>query len=259
MDKTYSDLSLLAIAIVKTGGTIPALAARFGDFEDWFAAALGDRLPVKVIDAVEGGELPPPAALAGVVVTGSPAMVSDREPWSERLAAWLAPLAASGPPVLGVCYGHQLLARALGGEVGPNPAGRQIGSREIALTEAGIADPLLGALKTDPWVQTTHRERILTPPQGGQVLATTPLDPYHAMRFGPVAWGVQFHPEFSADVMRGYLEARADVLRGEALPVAEMLAAVRPTPVARGLLDSFAFLCFSRQAEIAELAECQPA
>src|SRR5690348_8631928 len=75
--------------------------------------------------------------IAGVVVTGSHSMVSHREPWSERAAQWLAGVVESDRvPVLGICYGHQLLAHALGGEAGDHPAAIEIGTVQVRTTEA---------------------------------------------------------------------------------------------------------------------------
>ena len=84
--------------------------------------------------------------LAGIVITGSPSMVSARLDWSERTAYWLRRAVPTGLPVLGVCYGHQLLAHALGGHVGLNPAGRQIGTVTAQLIDGHKEDPLFGHL-----------------------------------------------------------------------------------------------------------------
>ncbi len=112
--------------IVKTGTARTALADPDGDFEDWIARGLGRR--VQVCSVYEGDEPPTARATGGVVVTGSAAMVSDHEAWADRTAEWLRTAVDAGVPVLGICFGHQLLAHALGGKVGPNPRGREIGT-----------------------------------------------------------------------------------------------------------------------------------
>ena len=118
--------------IIKTGETMSEVAARFGDYEDWFARGLRfERQLVDVADVRHGALLPPIeellGAYCGVLITGSSAMVTEREEWSVRTGTWLE--AALGKiPVLGVCYGHQLIGDVLGGKVGTNPAGREIGT-----------------------------------------------------------------------------------------------------------------------------------
>ena len=98
---------------------------------------------VEVVNVFEGAELPKPTGLAGVVVTGSTAMVSHREPWSERTARRITAAVEAETPLLGICYGHQLLAQALGGRVGPNPLGREIGTVRVQLEESAGRDDLL--------------------------------------------------------------------------------------------------------------------
>jgi GMP synthase (glutamine-hydrolysing) len=110
---------MLNILVIKTGSTLPSLLDRQGDFEDWVIAGLGvPRDQVQVANVQAGDVLPEPDDVAGVVITGSHSMVTDHEPWSERAAAWLRRAVVRQTPVLGICYGHQLLAYALGGEVG---------------------------------------------------------------------------------------------------------------------------------------------
>ncbi len=81
---------LRTVLIVKMGTTLPSLAKRRGDFDDWIKAPLGlDPNRIRVVKTYEGEELPDPQQLSGIVITGSHAMVTDREDWSERTAAWL--------------------------------------------------------------------------------------------------------------------------------------------------------------------------
>ena len=154
------------IALIKTGCTIERIKPEHGDFEDWFAEGLGvsDLLQ---IDVFSQQPLPAPETLAGIAITGSPAMVSARQDWSERTAEWLRLAVKTDIPVLGVCYGHQLLAHALGGRAGPNPAGRQIGTVTSQLIDNIEDDPLLGLLQNAFPAQTSLQAPWMTTLRSG--------------------------------------------------------------------------------------------
>lgn len=236
------------LLIVKTGHAFAEARQRFGDFDDWFVRSFGpDRFDYRSVSVADNDSLPSVEALddyAGVVVTGSPAMVSHQLDWSERAAAWLARLIETDRlPVLGVCYGHQLMAHALGGRVGPNPSGRRMGTQRLSI-EADD-DRLLGVQAPHARVHVTHLEVVLEPPESARILGWTEGDPHHALHFGGRSWGVQFHPEFDAEIMRCYVEARADLLDGEGFDSRAILEAVNETSAGREVLQGFADICES--------------
>lgn len=213
---------------------------RHGGFPHWIRVAGGlPRGQVVVVDVAAGGRLPSRGAFAGAIVTGSGAMVTERLDWSERGAAWLREAAQAGFPLLGICYGHQLLAHALGGEVGDNPAGREMGTVELRLTAAADQDPLFAGLPASWRAQATHLQTVRRPPPGASVLAESAGDRCQAFRWGECAWGVQFHPEFGATHMRGYVLARGDALRAEGLDPSQLSRKIGATPQARRVLRRF--------------------
>ncbi len=212
------------LLIVKVGSAPPDLAERKGDFEHWFARGLGVPIDAcRVVDPRVGEPLPSASELDAVLITGSASMVTDRAEWSLRTTMWLRDVVNHDVPTLGVCYGHQLLAEALGGEVAPNPRGRQIGTIDVQLLEN---DPVLGSEAMH--VVVTHVESVVRLPSGAKVLATSARDPHHAFRVGR-ALGVQFHPEMDAEIIRYYLNARRDALRSESLDADALIDAARDT------------------------------
>jgi GMP synthase (glutamine-hydrolysing) len=229
------------VLIVKTGSTLPAVRERRGDYEAWFTSGMGlsDR-QVVVCRVAEGDELPDPAGLGALVVTGSSSMVSDRLPWSERTAVWLRGAVERGCPVLGVCYGHQLLAHAFGGTVEYNPLGRQIGTLDVTLTPAAEHDPLLSGFPQVLHVPVSHRQSVTVLPGDARLLATTPRDPHHAFSLGERAWGVQFHPEFDVDIVRSYIDARRPEIAAEGQDPARLHEAAHDTADGTLLLRRFA-------------------
>ena len=88
----------------------------------------------------------------------------------------------------------------------------------------------------------SHVESVLRPPEGSQILAQTALDPHSVLAFGPRQWGVQFHPEFDRDIMRGYVEARRDILTREGLDPDAMIAKAVEADSMGGVLKHFADL-----------------
>ncbi|PJJ96627.1 GMP synthase [Lysobacteraceae bacterium NML91-0213] len=225
--------------ILETGRPIASMR-RHGGFDHWIRVAAGLRASaVQTVDAQSGARLPDPRDRIGVLVTGSGAMVSDREPWSERAAQWLGDAVLAGVPVFGICYGHQLLAHALGGEVADNPAGRGMGTVRVETTGGAATDPLFAGLPSPFAAQATHLQSVRRLPEGAQCLAMAAHDPNYAFRFGEQAWGVQFHPEFSAMHMRGYIRARADALRAEGTDPVVLERATTAAPHARAVLRRF--------------------
>ncbi|MDQ3039676.1 MAG: glutamine amidotransferase [Pseudomonadota bacterium] len=230
--------------ILQTGHPTASMR-RHGSFAHWIRVAAGlrddDAVVINVVapDGSSGEPLPAREGFAGVIVTGSGAMVTELLPWSEASAAWLHDAAHAGLPLLGICYGHQLIAHALGGQVGYNPLGREMGTVDITLQPDAGDDPLFAGLPSRFTVQSTHLQTVLALPEGARLVATSKQDAACAFRWGQSTWGVQFHPEFSTTHMRGYIWARRDALAVEGLDAEGMARAVRGTPLARQLLRRF--------------------
>ena len=225
--------------ILETGAPIDSLR-RHGGFGHWIRVAAG--LPgrqVRQLAVADGAPLPDAGDYAGVLVTGSGAMVTDREDWSERAAAWLRDAARDGQALFGICYGHQLIAHALGGTVDWNPHGREMGTVPLEVDAGAANDPLFAGLPGRFHAHATHRQSVVAPPPGAQVLARSDRDACQSFRWGEAAWGVQFHPEFNTGVMRGYISARAGALAEEGQDHHRLLQDVKPTPLARRVLRRF--------------------
>ena len=195
----------LPLLIIQPGQKLPALAGVPGDFSDWILAGMGrDPASVPVLRPQQGEALPAPDTLGAVVISGSGAMVTEQAPWMCSTAAWLRDLVALGRPVLGICFGHQLLAHALGGEVADNPHGIEVGTVLTRLSDAGREDPLFTGWPEQALVQASHTQSVLALPPDAVALAASEQDPHHAFRYGAQAWGVQFHPEFDAAIVAAY-------------------------------------------------------
>jgi GMP synthase (glutamine-hydrolysing) len=235
------------LLILKLGDTLPDLAARRGDFEDWFIHGLElDTAQLEVFDPRSGADFPPFAQVAGILLTGSHTMVTEYPDWSERTASWVKRAVENNIPTLGVCFGHQLLAHAFGGQVDNNPRGTQEGTTCVELTPEGQADPLLGELSANFDAQVSHTQSVLALPEGAIRLAFDDWDANQAFRIGQNAWGVQFHPEMDADIASTYIHAESEGLKAEGQNPEQMLATVRETPVAAQALRQFAKLVFEK-------------
>jgi GMP synthase (glutamine-hydrolysing) len=231
------------IVMVKLGSTFQDVRSDMGDFEEWIVSRLGvaeDR--INIVCPRTGDPLPEVDSRVGVVLTGAHEMVTDALDWSEAVAEWLAGAIAREAPVLGICYGHQLIAHALGGVVGNNPAGRQFGTVQVRLRPAARGDPLFSGLGSLMDGQTCHAQAVLKPPTGATVLAVSERDHCQAMRIGPCCWGVQFHPEFSVAATAAYIARCAEDLRAQGDCPAALRASLRETPASQALLARFARL-----------------
>lgn len=232
------------VLIVKAGRPSPSIVRRFGSFEDWIADGAGlDSGEIRTVEPFRDNGLADPTTVSGVVVTGSSAMITDHEPWAEHAAAWLREAVERGVPILGICFGHQLLAHAFGGRVGDNPNGREIGTVRVHQFASVAEDPLVGGLSEELVVQATHRQSVLKLPPSAVLLAGNDHDPHHAFRIGDLAWGTQFHPEITAEIMRAYIDERRAVLAAEGLDPEALYRATQASPAGPALLRRFVAIC----------------
>lgn len=175
-----------------------------GWFGDWLTSA---GVNLDVLPASEGHEVPDRLTEhVGLVVLGGPMAATDDQAhrWLAPTRALMAGTVAAGAPVLGICLGHQLAAVALGGEVGPNPHGHSHGLTPYRPLPAAADDELLGDVADGAPLVQWNNDVAHRLPAGSVPLALAPDGTVQAARYGPAAWGVQFHPEASPQIFRGW-------------------------------------------------------
>jgi GMP synthase (glutamine-hydrolysing) len=236
------------VLLLKCGSTAAAVRLAHGDYDRWFLRALAPVAAVRVVEAHAGAPLPARAGGAdAVIATGSPRSVTEQAAWMRAAGAWLLEQAERGIPVLGVCFGHQLLAQAAGGAVARSPRGREIGTVRCTLTLAGREDPLFAGLAPAFDVQATHEDEVVRLPPGAELLATNAWSRVQAFRLGPRVRAVQFHPELDPGAVLATLSARADLLAAEARTrggdpadrLRAVRAGIRATPSGARILRNF--------------------
>lgn len=238
-----------SLLILVTGEPVPPVQRERGDFPELIRAAVGGSWRGNWVVADARQALPGAnhADWSGVIITGSPASLTERAPWMDSTLMYVRELVEARVPTLGICFGHQLLGEALGGRVERNPAGREIGTVTLQVNdESPLIPQAAPRVPREVAVNMTHLDSVVRLPAGAKVLGHTPQERHAYVQFGPRAWGVQFHPEMDAGVIRHYIQHRQEDLVVEGLDVSRLLASASETPESYTLLRTFAEYCAHR-------------
>jgi len=200
----------MKITILETGRPPDALRADWPDYPEMFEDLIDQAdtgFTYESLPVVDGAALPDPASLEAVLITGSPAGVYDDRAWIAPLLDFIRWASAEAVPQVGICFGHQAMAQALGGQVVQSPKGWGIGRHHYdRIAEAPWMEPA----DTDGFaLAVSHQDQVIAPPPGAQVLARSGFTPFAALSYaaGP-AISFQGHPEFTPGFSRALYEAR---------------------------------------------------
>ncbi|MDV6329765.1 glutamine amidotransferase-related protein [Asticcacaulis sp. 201] len=200
------------IAILETGIPPAGLDATYGSYADMFSTLLaGEGRAFRVFKTL-AGELPPhDAQLKGVVITGSPAGVYEGDPWIIALMEWLRALDTQ-TPVVGICFGHQVMAQAWGGHVEKSPKGWGVGLHEYNVQAHDLWQTLAGKGAQTIACAVTHQDQVVKLPDNAIVLAGSEFTPHGAIYYtGRKGLSFQCHPEFCEDFASELLISRRGI------------------------------------------------
>ena len=196
----------MKLAILETGRPPGDLADTFGDYPAMFAALLGDGFAIESFD-VQHGQFPKAGAHDGYLITGSAAGVYDPLPWIAPLLDFIR--TTKNAKMVGICFGHQVMAEALGGHVEKSDKGWGAGLHRYRID---VVEPWMDPVASIA-VPASHQDQVVVQPPHTEVVASSSFTP-----FAGLAWtdrpaiSFQFHPEFSADFAKALIEKRHDAI-----------------------------------------------
>jgi len=232
------------LLILKAGSTFKEIINSFGDFEDWILEGMNlEPYQASVFPLYSNENLPNPNSFRGIIITGSHNDVTEHLPWMESFIGWAKNLPGTNIPVLGICFGHQLLAHSFGGSIEFNQKGREFGMVDIHLTREGEQDFLLGKFPRDFVGPTNHSQTIAHLPDGAITLGFSDIENCHAFRFGNKIWGVQFHPEYTSEIMQAQLDYEKKNFPNRKLPHSATNATSTYQDYGRTLFVKFKEIC----------------
>ena len=196
----------MKLAILETGRPPGDLAGQFGDYPAMFAELLGEGFEIDTFD-VPAGQFPDAVAHDAVLITGSPAGVYEPLPWIAPLSEFIR--AASASKMVGVCFGHQIMAEALGGHVEKSNKGWGAGLHRYSVVHP---EQWMNGVR-EIAIPASHQDQVVVQPPNTGVVAASDFTP-----FAGLAWtdrpaiSFQFHPEFSPDFAKALIEKRYDIV-----------------------------------------------
>ena len=205
----------MKIGILNADAVKPEFAVEFGEYPDMFAdllLAVESDLELVTYEVVHGEY---PADLDEVdayIITGSKLSVYDDVPWVKQLKDFVVQLHAAKKTLVGICFGHQMVAEALGGKSSPADAGWCVGVHTIEPTMYAAA---YGLSDSAIRLRSNHKDQVTKLPSGAKVLASTETCPIASMGLGEHILTFQAHPEFSEGYARALLNMRREIFGEE--------------------------------------------
>lgn len=202
----------MRLTIIQTGEVPAPLRPKFGPYPEMFHrmfASAGQAFDFETVAVFDGAPLPEPSSLEAILITGSAAGVYDDFPWLDPLRDFIRSAYAQSTPMLGICFGHQIMADALGGDVRRSDKGWGLGRHVYSVTQRPA---FLGGDLPEFAVACSHQDQVIAPPPGAEVFLSSDFTPNAGLVYGNgAAISLQPHPEFEDD----YTIALAELRRGK--------------------------------------------
>lgn len=203
-------LSPFRLGLIQCGHINPDLAQLHGDYPHLFGSLLGSLAATLEVFDVQVQEPPPVDSCDGWLVSGSPDSTYDPLPWIPPVEDFLRAVVGAQAPLVAICFGHQLLAQALGGQVARAPEGWGVGVHRYELT-----GPVPSWMDSPPpscsvRLVASHQDQVVRLPAGAEVVARTEHCRAAAYTLGPSALAIQPHPEFTAGLSEALIRVRRE-------------------------------------------------
>jgi len=230
----------MKLGILKADSVLEQFQERHGDYPDMFVRRLGENAPSAIefqTYDVEHGEYPSTVdECDGYLITGSKKSVYDDEPWIKDLQQYVVTLSECKKPLVGICFGHQMVAQALGGKTEAAAVGWGVGvhTSEVQVRTAFMQPPL-DSVK----LLVSHKDQVTSLPDDVTVLAGSRFCPVSMYLVGEHIFCMQGHPEFRPEYSRDLMQMRRELLGEEVFSegISSLEEAIDADTIARWILQ----------------------
>ncbi|MAZ61655.1 MAG: hypothetical protein CMG50_05725 [Candidatus Marinimicrobia bacterium] len=195
------------VVILSNGPGLPEIIKKYGHSSDWIPNIVSNDNINFIIKKVYENDFEIDLNADAYILTGSKYSVYDDVDWIYKLKDFTKLLVDNNRYILGICFGHQILANCLGADVKKNNLGWELGSYKIELTEKGLCNALFNGFSSSEIVYESHQDTVLNLPADIDVLASSDKS-NQSFSYKNKVFGVQFHPEFSKEVTRMLMDLR---------------------------------------------------